>query len=180
MPDENLRIVYQQLCDSYRAIDDFRAKLLGFLPLATGGIFLILPTNHVQQYWGPIGVFGFVITFGLFCYELYGIKKCDHLIEAGKDIERQMKICGQFRTRPHGIAGFIHEPFAARIIYPAVLVAWMFLTLAFLWPQVALLPSYILWMTIVVVSLFYGLLQKGRKKPAIECVTMTKQDQHDI
>src|SRR5258706_10710692 len=28
--DENLKAVYQQLCDSYRAIDDFRTKLLGF------------------------------------------------------------------------------------------------------------------------------------------------------
>ena len=26
---------YEELCTSYRAIDDFRAKLLGFLPLAT-------------------------------------------------------------------------------------------------------------------------------------------------
>jgi hypothetical protein len=40
--NENLKTVYQQLCESYRAIDDFRAKLLGFLPLATGtGIFLL-------------------------------------------------------------------------------------------------------------------------------------------
>ena len=37
---ENLRTVYRELCSSYRAIDDFRTKLLGFLPLATGaGIF---------------------------------------------------------------------------------------------------------------------------------------------
>ena len=32
--DEKLK-AYEQLCMSYRAIDDFRAKLLGFLPLAT-------------------------------------------------------------------------------------------------------------------------------------------------
>ncbi len=35
--NENLKAPYQQLCDSYRAINDFRTKLLGFLPLATGG-----------------------------------------------------------------------------------------------------------------------------------------------
>jgi hypothetical protein len=40
--DEELK-VYDQLCISYRAIDDFRAKLLGFLPLVSGsGIFLLL------------------------------------------------------------------------------------------------------------------------------------------
>jgi hypothetical protein len=32
--DENLKTTYDQLCTSYRAIDDFRAKLLGFLPLS--------------------------------------------------------------------------------------------------------------------------------------------------
>jgi hypothetical protein len=41
MSDDHLKAAYQELCHSYRAIDDFRAKLLGFLPLATGtGIFL--------------------------------------------------------------------------------------------------------------------------------------------
>ena len=33
---ESLKTFYDQVCLSYRAIDDFRAKLLGFLPLATG------------------------------------------------------------------------------------------------------------------------------------------------
>lgn len=42
MSDEKLRLVYEQLCDGYHTIDDFRAKLLGFLPLMTGtGIFLL-------------------------------------------------------------------------------------------------------------------------------------------
>ena len=35
--------VYQQLCTTYHAIDDIRTKLLGLLPLATGGgIFLLV------------------------------------------------------------------------------------------------------------------------------------------
>ena len=28
--------VYQQVCENYRAIDDFRTKLLGLLPLRPG------------------------------------------------------------------------------------------------------------------------------------------------
>jgi hypothetical protein len=39
---ENDRFAYGQLCDSYRAIDDFRSKLLTLLPIGTG-IFLVLP-----------------------------------------------------------------------------------------------------------------------------------------
>ncbi len=177
--NENLKAVYEQLCDSYRAIDDFRTKLLGFLPLATGGgIFLLLGplSNQTQRYLGPIGAFGVAITFGLFCYELYGIKKCTHLIAAGMQIEGQLGIDGQFIKRPPGVAGFIDEPFAAGIIYPAVGAAWMFLALPFPRPQDAAWPPYALWIAIVVflvglaVSVFYTFwlacwLKKNRAKP---------------
>jgi hypothetical protein len=131
--DENLKTTYDQLCYSYRAIDDFRAKLLGFLPLASGtGIFLLIPDNSkspLNTYLVPVGAFGFLITLGLFFYEIYGIKKCHALIKAGQKIEDQMRIRGQFQGRPPGVAGFINEPFAAGVIYPAVLAAWTFLAL---------------------------------------------------
>jgi hypothetical protein len=134
---ENLRTIYRELCNSYRAIDDFRTKLLGFLPLVTGtGLFFLVTDkakiDMAQPYFGPIGVFGFVITLGLFFYEFYGVKKCKALITAGKELEQQLKIGhGQFLTRPHGVLGFISEPIAAGVIYPAVLAAWTFVALAF-------------------------------------------------
>jgi len=172
--NENLKAVYQQLCESYRAIDDFRTKLLGFLPLATGGgIFLLLGplSNQTQPYLGPIGAFGLAITFGLFCHELYGITKCHNLIVTGGRIERQLGIHGQFLNRPREVACFINEPFAAGIIYPAVGAAWMFLALAFPLPQDAAWPSYALGIAIVVflvgfaVTAFYNWwLGKNRGK----------------
>lgn len=134
---ENLRTVYRELCSSYRAIDDFRTKLLGFLPLATGaGIFFLVTDkakiDSVQPYFGPIGIFGFVITLGLFFYEFYGIKKCTHLIRAGIEIEKELTVNdGQFTKRPPGVLGLINEPLAAGVIYPAVLAAWTFIALAF-------------------------------------------------
>jgi hypothetical protein len=86
----------------------------------------------MQGLFRPIGVFGFVITLGLFFYELYGIKKCTYLIRAGKALENDLKIQnGQFTQRPPGVALLINEPLAAGIIYPAVLAAWTFLALAF-------------------------------------------------
>ncbi len=40
-PEDAVKI-YNELCTSYRAIDDFRAKLLGLIPLVTGtGISLL-------------------------------------------------------------------------------------------------------------------------------------------
>src|SRR5437879_3219394 len=99
-PFSSRRTVYQELCTSYRAIDDFRAKLLGFMPLATGtGIFLL--KDAPKEYLLPIGVFGFFVTLGLLAYEVYGINKCDALIRAGKRIECKLGVeNGQFSERP--------------------------------------------------------------------------------
>jgi hypothetical protein len=142
-PDYELK-VYDQLCQSYRAIDDFRAKLLGFLPLATGtGIWVLL--DKVQSVGAldvaakgvlaAVGVFGALITLGLFSYELYGIKKCGALIKTGDRIEGVLSIDGQFKSRPQNVASVVNEPFAAGIIYPTVLAAWTFFALAFKWPR---------------------------------------------
>lgn len=140
--DEQLK-GYEQLCASYHAIDDFRSKLLGLLPIVSGsGIFLLLtealaktPLKDVaaaRQFLYPIGLFGFVVALGLFCYELYGILKCHALINAGREMEIVLNIeQGQFRKRPRSLFYLINEPFAASLIYPAVLAAWIFLALLF-------------------------------------------------
>jgi hypothetical protein len=133
-PGHHLRAVYQEICLSYRAIDDFRAKLLGLLPVVSGaGIGLLLgkDLDAPKPLWLPIGLFGFVVTLGLFAYELYGMKKCGSLIDAGRRAEADMNVPGQFTNRPHSIAGLINEPFAAALVYPAVLAGWAFLALAY-------------------------------------------------
>jgi hypothetical protein len=142
MPDEtneNLKAIYQQLCDSYRAIDDFRAKLLGFLPLVSGGVFLLTTSSDfAKDFLGPIAIFGAAVTLGLLCYELYGIKKCHYLIAVGKQIETRLHLLGQFRGRPRAVFPIINEPFAAGVIYPAVLAVWIYLAFwAFTLPEAA-------------------------------------------
>lgn len=77
---ENLTTVYKELCSSYRAIDDFRGKLLGFLPLASGTeVFLLIhgPTKSdvPQMAIPPIGAFGMLVTIGLFVFAIYGIRR---------------------------------------------------------------------------------------------------------
>jgi hypothetical protein len=127
--ETNLRTGYDQLCQSYRAIDDFRAKLLGFLPVVTGGGLLLLSRNVdgvAAELFLPVGLFGVVVTLGLFSYEIYGIAKCHKLIIAGKALELALGLekAGQFETRPREVLGHINEPFTAAIIYPAVMAAW--------------------------------------------------------
>jgi hypothetical protein len=147
--NDNLKATYQELCGSYHAIDDFRTKLLGFLPLATAGGIIVLLNNPkglesldvgTKDLLAAVGAFGGLITLGLFAYELYGIKKCGELILAGKFMERSLLAKtehigdGPFSTRPQNVARRINEPFAAGVIYPAVLSAWVFFALHFAQP----------------------------------------------
>ena len=122
---------YDQLCVTYRAIDDFRAKLLGFLPLATGGGLALLSgraDGSDEDFFVPAGVFGVLVTLGLFTYEIYGIRKCHALIEVGKPMEAALDlVSGQFTEQPRSVLGHINEPFAAAVIYPAVIAAWIYL-----------------------------------------------------
>jgi hypothetical protein len=138
----NLKTAYDQLCTSYRAIDDFRAKLLGFLPLVTGGGLILLAGQAMdgrEELFGPAGLFGIAVTIGLLAYELFGIKKCHALLIAGEDLEKEMglpvgemgKPAGQFIRRPNHLLRVVNEPFAAAAIYPAVLAAWTYLALFF-------------------------------------------------
>jgi hypothetical protein len=132
---QELRVAYDQLCTSYRAIDDFRAKMLGFLPLVTGGGVVLLTggLDEVREdFFAPVGLFGIAVTVGLLAYELFGIKKCAALIAGGKAMEADLhQPEGQFSRRPDTVFKVVNEPFAAAAIYPAVLAAWVYLALLF-------------------------------------------------
>ena len=149
MPDENRETkiaVYQEVCKSYHDVDDFRAKLLGFLPLASSGIFLLLgdalidpaKQSTVQQYLGAIGLFGFTITFGLFAYEVRGTQRCSALIRLGRRLEDSLGVVGQFNYRPNDVGLKIASSFlgmrlsvtlAGRVIYSSMMAAWLFVAL---------------------------------------------------
>ncbi|MCI0628622.1 MAG: hypothetical protein L0387_44395 [Acidobacteria bacterium] len=89
---DNVRQAYSEVCSSYHAIADFRAKLLGLLPLASGaGIFLLLESKDTDyMHLAAVGLFGFLTTLGLFFYELRGIQHCNALIASGKELEREL------------------------------------------------------------------------------------------
>ena len=134
---ENLLEAYKLLCGNYHAIDDFRAKLLGVLPIASGAGFIFLSDKlPALVTMKPIavagGVFGFLVTLGLFVFEIHGIRKCSDCFRLGRDMEAGLGITGQFSLMPRTKAPIIpNEPFAAGIIYPAVLAAWAFFALHF-------------------------------------------------
>jgi hypothetical protein len=125
-------MVYQELCKSYQSIVDFRAKLLGFLPLASGASLFALLGNGkdpVPYYAWVVGLFGFAITLGLFLYELRGLQRAAVLERTGRELEVELGLDnGQFSVQPTAqLHGFIDARGAAWVIYPAVLAAWAYL-----------------------------------------------------
>jgi hypothetical protein len=147
---------YQEICNNYRAIDDLRMRLMGLFSIASGVGIAVLAKGpglfsgsdgqtesggQLGYLFVPIGLFGFLVTFGLFLFELRGLQRCAALIKAGKDIEHTAGMEGSFLSTPDPISVFRLKPQnerehyasiaasargTARLIYPTVLAAWVF------------------------------------------------------
>jgi hypothetical protein len=98
---------YQEVCKSHSGITDFRAKLLALLPIASGAGVGLLVIQGQGEASGTgaglligLGIFGAVVTMGLFLYELRQIDVCKQLRNHAAWIERQLGIkAGQFGGR---------------------------------------------------------------------------------
>ena len=134
--DPALIAEYQEVCSSHKAITEFRGKLLGRLPVATGaGIFLLLNKPIKQQTTTfhtllvAAGIFGAFVTIGLFFYEYRGMKECILLRKRGANLEFELHLkdnCSRFAyNRP----GPIGAPEAGAVIYFAVVAAWVFVSI---------------------------------------------------
>jgi hypothetical protein len=124
-PPETIRVVYQQICKNHRTIGDFRAKLLVFLPLATAvAIPLMRLLDDKTRLF--LGIFGFLISLGLYFYEFLANLRCEHLIKTGKQLEALLAVSGPYTERPTGLVGFVNEAYLARVIYSVVLAAWIY------------------------------------------------------
>ena len=127
--EPTLRLQYEIICRSHDGIADFRGKLLGLLPLASGtGIFLLLDgdTTPITRLLVAGGLFGAAVTLGLYFYERRGMVECLLLRSRGEMLERMLHIdesCSRFRAnRP----GFVGPQGAGPIVYFAVVSAWAF------------------------------------------------------
>ena len=129
---QSYRTAYVELCNSYHRLKDFRAKLLGLLPLASGtGIFLLLDPDMDRQHLTAAGFFGLVITIGLYVYERHGTQLLDKLFVAGKAMERTLlndELQGQFLVRPDkGVGSSQGAKVAALVVYSAVAAGWFYI-----------------------------------------------------
>ena len=123
---------YTEVCRSYHSISEFRGKLLALLPVVSGaGISLLISKNFSidSSHLLAVGVFGALVTLGLFFYELRGIQKCKRLIILGGQLESALNIeLGQFRDRPKR-TGFIGAETAGWVVYITVLLGWLYVAL---------------------------------------------------
>ena len=142
---ERLVAAYSEVCRSYQAVDDFRAKLLGILPITSlAGILLVsdktpLLDEGPQQIIGFGSAFAAAFTLALFLFEIRGILRCHNLIERGKGLESALGVQGQFHVCADQQAAangnkaerFFNAKVAASVIYSLVFAAWVFMALRF-------------------------------------------------
>jgi hypothetical protein len=131
---EDFHLMYEEISNSFHKVDEFRAKLLGFLPLASGTLMsVLLRDGSVVSYTSTcvLCVFGALITMGLYFYELRGVQRCNILVRLGASLEDNLGFRGPFtakNTTPR-IVGVIGATGAAFVIYPTVFAAWVFVAL---------------------------------------------------
>ncbi len=144
---EALLSVYAEVCQSYHAIDDFRTKLLGILPITSlAGILLLNKDNlfaandaAARQLVGFGSFFAAAFTIALFLFEIRGILRCHYLIGRGMVIEQALGVEGQFfvcqQQQKHAEAfdpeRLFNAKVAASAVYALVFAAWLFMALKF-------------------------------------------------
>jgi hypothetical protein len=134
--ESTLHLQYGEICKSHEAISQFRAKLLALLPIASGAGALVLlgPLSDARnlRFFLPLGLYGFVVTLGLFMYECRGMQVCHMLQDHAADLEAALRLRsdqGQFLNRSTAqLAGIVGAEGAAWMIYPAILVGWLYIT----------------------------------------------------
>lgn len=141
-----LLAAYEEVCNSYHAIDEFRTKLLGILPIASlAGILLLGKDNLFQSDWfyqrlvGFASFFAAAFTLALFLFEIRGILRCHHLIVRGAKLETELDVKGQFyvcsKQHVDSAGSIIERTFNAKVaasaVYSLVFAAWLFLALRF-------------------------------------------------
>jgi hypothetical protein len=147
MVDNNVLAVYQQLCTSYQSSEEFRTKLLSFLPIVSGaGIFAFVQTNITDLYFVPIGLVGAALAFGLFLFEMGGLYWRLSLTYRGMELESKLDVNGQFSLQPGGEGQislqadcgyhlvrqsmWTNNRRGSSVIYASVITAWLFTSYA--------------------------------------------------
>jgi hypothetical protein len=89
-----LEPLYAEVCRAHDSITDFRGKLLALVPSLSAVAFtLFIGTgkHFDQRLLLPVGIFGVIVSLGLFFYELSGMLECHKLRRRGGELERAIQ-----------------------------------------------------------------------------------------
>lgn len=127
---------YAEICSNIRATDGISFKLVGLVPLVSGaGIFVLLDRSK-DLTWSPMAifaaVFGAVVTFAIYRWEVRNIQTCRWLIERAAELERNELglASGQFYARDPAPVLFgrrMGKTEAERLLYWTTIAAWLLL-----------------------------------------------------
>lgn len=121
---EVLLALYGEVCNSWRTLTDVRFKLLGFVPTILVVVLInLLSGDEPTKGLAPItrmaiGLFGFLVTFALFVYELRNSELYDDLVSRGRRIEQELGIdTGQYLGRRDPRNWLIKHDAAINIVF---------------------------------------------------------------
>ncbi len=125
--------VYAEIYRNIRATDDYSFKLLGYLPLVSGGgIFALLAKSKAGSWpaWtiSALAFLGAMVTLGLFCWELRNIQTCEWLRDCAKRIEGKFDL----PSRPEAkrlLGVSLRKTTGEVVVYVATIVAWLMLAI---------------------------------------------------
>lgn len=135
---KGIKTADKRICAAHDQVSDVRAKLLALRPITFRHrhIFFVSdkkPADESLIHLFPVGIFGALITIGLFFYELRGIQKCRDLIACAKRLEKELVPdlwqYGTFNFRQNAaLGGFVGATGAALVIYPTVISGWIYVS----------------------------------------------------
>jgi hypothetical protein len=151
-----LEPLYAEVCRAHDSITDFRGKLLALVPSLSAVAFTVFigtGKHFDQRLLLPVGIFGVIVSLGLFFYELSGMLECHKLRRRGGELERAIRqsaggvMQGHFLNLPekdgtkkdfkglkkdlkdlHEYYSLISVPTASFLVYGSVILGWLVVT----------------------------------------------------
>ncbi|MHA2248464.1 MAG: hypothetical protein ACXADY_26180 [Candidatus Hodarchaeales archaeon] len=141
-----LMMLYQEVGKSWRDLLGVRFKLLALVPgVSLAVLFSLFGEGLLKTTIGfniLISMFGLVVTFGIYMYEVRNSEIYYFLLRRGKKIEQELGIInGQFQGRPKGekklfTITFYHDT-AIKLLYWPTLITWCLSLLYFVFSLIS-------------------------------------------
>ncbi|MBN2133177.1 MAG: hypothetical protein JW741_26990 [Sedimentisphaerales bacterium] len=132
-----LKMLYEQVCTTWRALLDIRFKLLGLIPFVTvAAVVVVSPrASSTDQLRGIqtllVGVVGLLVTVGLMIYDKRNSELYNDLISRGRRIEAELKLTnGVFLGRPRPAVRLLRHGSATMLVYVGAVIGWLYVIVA--------------------------------------------------